>query len=325
MHKGCREVLFAILLGLVIPSLIFAYFDKRVPVNPSDEYKIATSNYQTIEDDDICISVLKDNGNTVMMKLNDYLVSVLLREMPADFEVEALKAQAVVARTYTLRRHLSSNSKHEVASVCTDSGCCQGYYEIDDYLHDGGSLENVQKMKDAVAATDGEVLMYDNKLIEATYFSCSGGMTEDAAAVWGEEIPYLNATSSPGEEHATHHTDTITFTTSEFAEKLGITPPTKAQQWVQNVTYTSGGGVEEIQICDKVFTGTSVRQKLGLYSTAFVISIVGDTVTITTKGFGHRVGMSQYGADAMAVQGSNYQQILAHYYQGTSLVVFDGN
>jgi stage II sporulation protein D len=192
-------------------------------------------------------------------------------------------------------------------------------------LHDGGNRDAVQKIIAAVSSTDGEVLMYDDQLIEATYFSCSGGMTEDAAAVWGQEIPYLTATSSPGEENATHYTDTVTFTTSDLARKLGISQPAGGKPWIEGVTYTPGGGVDEIQLCGKVFRGTEIRQKLGLRSTVFVISVVGDTVTITTKGFGHRVGMSQYGADAMAVQGSTYQQILAHYYQGTNLVVFDGN
>ncbi len=325
MYKRNGEVMFALMLGVVFPFLLFAFLHNHAPDIPQDEQRTEVSTHETANRNVISISVLQENGETVMMDLNDYLVAVLLREMPANFELEALKAQAVVARTYTLRRHLSSNPKHTDAAVCTDSGCCQGYYAIEAYLQGGGNMEAVEKMKDAVSATIGEVLMYDDKLIEATYFSCSGGMTEDAAAVWGEEIPYLTAISSPGEENAAHYTDTVTFTLSECAKRLGVSQPDKGQQWVQSITYTPGGGVDQIQICGKIFDGTAVRQKLGLRSTVFVISVVGDTVTITTKGFGHRVGMSQYGADAMAVQGNTYRQILAHYYQGTNLVVFDGN
>lgn len=325
MHKRSGEIIFAVLLGLVLPSLLSMSLRNNNTTAPLEEYGAETSVKETTDHISVSISVLLENGEIQMMDLNDYLVAVLLREMPADFELEALKAQAVVARTYTLRRHLLTNGKHTNAAVCTDSACCQGYYAAEDYLHDGGNRDAVQKIIAAVSSTDGEVLMYDDQLIEATYFSCSGGMTEDAAAVWGQEIPYLTATSSPGEENATHYTDTVTFTTSDLARKLGISQPAGGKPWIEGVTYTPGGGVDEIQLCGKVFRGTEIRQKLGLRSTVFVISVVGDTVTITTKGFGHRVGMSQYGADAMAVQGSTYQQILAHYYQGTNLVVFDGN
>lgn len=325
MYKRKGEIVFALVMGVVIPHVLFALCHRRVPDTFHWGSMTEPSVCETVSDNVLSVSVLQKNGETKWMDMNDYLVAVLLREMPADFELEALKAQAVVARTYTLRRYLSGNNKHPEAAVCTDSGCCQGYYAVEAYLRNGGSLESVNKMQSAVSSTAGEVLTYDDKLIEATYFSCSGGMTEDAAAVWGEEIPYLIATSSPGEGNAAHYTDTVTFTLSEFTDLLGISAAKQGQQWIQSVSYTNGGGVDQIQICDKMFTGVDIRQKLGLRSTAFVISVVGDTVTITTKGFGHRVGMSQYGADAMAVQGNTYRQILAHYYHGTSLVHFDGN
>ena len=136
-------------------------------------------------------------------------------------------------------------------------------------------------------------------------------------AVWGTDYPYLRATDSPGEEGAAHYTDTVTFTVAEFAEKLGI-----AQVTLGNATYTAGGGVNTISIGGKEFKGTQVRTLLGLRSTAFTIELSGERVTVTTKGFGHRVGMSQYGADAMALEGKSYREILAHYYQGTALTHF---
>ena len=264
------------------------------------------------------------DGSKTEMNLDAYLVGVVLAEMPASFETEALKAQAVVARTYALRRK-EKGGKHSKATVCTDSGCCQGYLSEEKYLDKGGQQDLLSKVKDAVNATAGEVLLYDGALIDATFFSCSGGRTEDAKAVWGADVPYLQSTDSPGEEGATHYVDTETFTLDEFGQLLGAKLTGSTQNWIGEITYTEGGGVDTIFICDQEYKGTAVRQKLGLRSTAFVISIVGSTVTVTTKGYGHRVGMSQYGADAMAVQGKSYAEILAHYYKDTELITYCSN
>ena len=162
----------------------------------------------------------------------------------------------------------------------------------------------VDKVSQAVKETQGQVLLYQGELIEATYFSCSGGRTEDAVAVWGTDIPYLQAQDSPGEEDAEVYMDTVTFPVEDFTYLLGIEPSATGLQ-VDSVTYTRGGGVDTIVISGKEFDGGQMRQLLGLRSTAFAMQIVGETVTITTKGFGHRVGLSQYGAEAMAQSGSS--------------------
>ena len=257
------------------------------------------------------ICVQTEDGNREM-ELDTYVTGVLLGEMPADFEPEALKAQAIVARTYTLK-----SRKHLPALVCTDSSCCQSYCTEEAYLAAGHSGDDLEKIRTAVADTSALVLTYEGKLIEATYFSCSGGRTEDALAVWGTDVPYLQSVESPGEEAAAHYTDTVTFTTEEFGELLGAEIPKDG--WLGKVTYTRGGGVDTVMIAGTPYSGTTVRKRLGLRSTAFVLNQVGNTVTVTTKGFGHRVGMSQYGADAMAVSGYSCQEILAHYYPGTVL------
>jgi stage II sporulation protein D len=185
----------------------------------------------------------------------------------------------------------------------------------------GGSEEALAEAKAAVEATSGLVLTYGGALIEATYFSCSGGSTEEAVAVWGTDFPYLRAVDSPGEENAAHYTDTVSFTLGELEEKLGV----KLQgNWLGLISYTQGGGVDTVVIGGKTFTGKELRTVLGLRSTAFDLEISGDSVTITTKGFGHRVGMSQYGADAMAMSGSSFADILTHYYPGTTLELTNG-
>lgn len=265
------------------------------------------------------ITVLQEDGSVINMSMDIYLTNVLLCEMPVDFHNEALKAQAVVARTYALRRK-TIMPKHSNAAVCTDASCCQGYLSTEAFLYNGGAPEMVEKVKTSVVATDNQVLTYEGKLIDATYFSCSGGMTEDAIAVWGSDVPYLRATESPGEEKATHYVDTVMFNLTEFKEKLHITTHNTV---IDEVSYTNGGGVDTIRIFGHCFKGTEIRQLLGLRSTAFAITVIENTVVITTKGFGHRVGMSQYGAEAMAVSGKDYTQILAHYYNGTELASFN--
>ena len=214
-------------------------------------------------------------------------------------------------------------SKHDQASVCTDSDCCQGYISPEDYIAKGGTEVTIQKIRNAVLDTDAFVLTYDGELIEATYFSCSGGTTEDAVAVWGTDVPYLQSVASPGEEGATHYTDTVTFSSDEFKERLSIESREEASNWIGKVTYTAGGGVDTILIAGKQFRGTEIRKLLGLRSTAFEIRCDHGTFTVTTHGYGHRVGMSQYGADAMAASGSGFEEILAHYYQGTVLEQMD--
>ncbi len=314
-----KEPFIAILLGVVFPTMMFTMvMDKN---RPAKEVVPATSDaattVPTVQFADLEIPVLMEDGYVEVMELDTYITGVVLKEMPASFENEALMAQAVVARTYTLKRN--SAYKHDNAAICTDYSCCQAYCSEEDYLKKGGSVDDLQKVRSAVSATENQVLMYNGQLIEATYFSCSGGMTEDAQAVWGENIPYLQAVESPGEEGASHYTDTVRFPADEFSTLLGQQLTGQPGTWIKQVTYTTGGGVDTIVIGGRKYTGIEIRQLLGLRSTAFVMTAVGNTVTVTTKGFGHRVGMSQYGADAMAVNGANYAEILNHYYPGTQL------
>jgi stage II sporulation protein D len=177
----------------------------------------------------------------------------------------------------------------------------------------------VDKAREAVEATSGLVLTYEGTLIEATYFSCSGGITEDAVAVWGTDFPYLRSVESPGEESAAHYTDTVRYTKSELEEKLGIPLTGDPKSWFSSFQYTAGGGVDTVKVGGILCAGTFLRSKLSLRSTAFTLSADDDGITITTRGFGHRVGMSQYGADVMAVNGSTFEEILAHYYPGATL------
>ncbi len=313
-----KQMVLCFLAGLVVPLLLAAVFQETPPVQDVESESIAVTEGQTQYDSTVHLTVKNKAGNLQQMTLGEYLVGVVLAEMPADFEAEALKAQAVVARTYTCRR--MAGSKHDGAAVCMDSGCCQGFRSAEEYREQGGKTASVEKVRQAVEATDGLVLRYGGALIDATYFSCSGGSTEDAVAVWGQDVPYLQAVESPGEEAAPRYSDSVTFSAAELAGKLGIENRGDPAGWFSDVTYTDGGGVASITVRGKTFSGTGFRSKLGLRSTAFSVAAEGENIVITTRGFGHRVGMSQYGAQAMARQGTGFEEILSHYYTGAELV-----
>lgn len=310
-----NSLLLAIVLVCIFPALALILVEPHI-VEDTAKTAPTAEDLQSEQENAGLVIVLTDAGVT-KMELEEYICCVVLAEMPAEFELEALKAQSVVTRTYTCRR--LSEPKHDTANVCTDESCCQAYVSCEAYVENGGTEEAVEKIRAAVEATAGEVLLYGNELIEATYFSCSGGRTEDAQAVWGTDVPYLQSVESPGEEKAAHYTDSVTFSSQAFCEKLGLSLSEIGASRIGEITYTDGGGVDTIVLGGIPYSGTQVRQLLGLRSTAFVITWAGDSVTVTTKGFGHRVGMSQYGAEAMAVQGASYDAILVHYYQGTVL------
>ena len=312
-----KQMLLSFLAGAVVPLVLAGFFQKTPALPEAESESISPTQIASAQDPATVLTVVNRAGNLQQMDLREYLVGVVLAEMPASFESEALKAQAVVARTYTRKR--MEGGKHGQAAVCMDSGCCQGWRSGEDYLAQGGKQSAVEKVRAAVADTDGLVLRYEGRLIDATYFSCSGGVTEDAVAVWGQDVPYLKSVQSPGEEEAPRFSDTVTFSPGDFAGKLGLSAAGDPGNWFGAVTYTAGGGVETMVIRGKSFSGTQLRSKLGLRSTAFEIQVSGDKITVTTRGFGHRVGMSQYGAQAMAQEGSSFSEILAHYYTGTEL------
>ncbi len=301
--KNHMQILLAILLGIVLPQMCLKMiYPNHVKSKPDSEFETMT----TIQ--------LLDEDRIHTLPVEDYVIGVLLAEIPPHFELEAIKAQAVAARTFALY-HASVASKHGDADVCSSSSCCQGYISVNEYLEKGPN-NAVQTMTKAVQATQGLVATYQNLLIQATYFSSSGGRTEDAVAVWGNDVPYLQSVGSPGEDASNHNFYQQTMDIDEFCQKLGI-----SENWVDigAVQYTDGGGIDVIEINGMAFKGTEVRSKLGLRSTVFAILQVGSSINILTRGFGHRVGLSQYGADAMAAAGCDYEQILKHYYTGVEI------
>ena len=313
-----REVMLSVVMAVILPGILLNWpMEEMIPEETEFRPIDPQQSHSRVR---LTMRLRHVDGTVEEMDMDEYLVGVVLAEMPSTFEAEAKMAQSVAARTFA-RKAWVTGGKHGDGSVCDQSTCCQAYLTGEQYLELGGSEKAIAQARAAVEATSGYVLTYEGELIEATYFSCSGGSTEDAAAVWGTDYPYLRAVDSPGEEAAAHHRDTVSFTKTELGKKLGVLI---TGNWLGNSTYTAGGGVRTITIGGTIFTGKEIRSILGLRSTAFTLEEIGEEVRFTTRGFGHRVGMSQYGADAMAVSGSSWQEILNYYYPGTTLELTNG-
>lgn len=317
MDKKWKPVVVAVALGVVLPQVLLSAV-KPVEKTPPTQQSTQQPTQQSPVQSNTYLPVQTAKNSVHVMELEQYVLGVVLAEMPAEFHEEALKAQAVVARTYALRR-LSRQDRHEEVAVCASPECCQAYKSREEFLQKGETVAGFEKIAKAVEQTKGQVLTYDGELIEATYFSCSGGRTEDAVAVWGEVIPYLQAVDSPGEEKADKYWNSVHFTAEEFEDALGRELSGSPQNWLGKRTFTPGDGVQTMVIGGITYTGTRLRELLKLNSTAFSMTVENGGITIETLGKGHRVGMSQYGADAMAQSGSTYSEILMYYYQGTRI------
>lgn len=323
MNPNIRQMAVSFLMGLLVPLFMLHFRGREESFSTPQTMPVTQpteATAQPTEGRQINVQLL--DGSIVAMELETYVVGVILGEMPAYFEMEALKAQAVVARTYTLKRQ-EEGIRHPMGAVCVNSNCCQAYVTEVSYLANGATEAALEKIRLAVSQTAGQVLTYQGALIEATYFSCSGGKTEDAAAVWGSDVPYLQSVPSPGEEQAAKYTAEAFYELADLQQRLGISLSGEPGGWVRGVTYTEGGGVASLNIGDRRFTGVELRKLLGLNSTVFSVEAKPEGVLFTTWGHGHRVGMSQYGADAMALDGKTYDQILLYYYRGTRIDKID--
>ena len=258
------------------------------------------------------------------MELEEYLVGVVAAEMPASFPLEALKAQAVAARSYTLYHALHDGCRSGGADVCTDSSCCQAFCSDARMREKWGSdyKENREKVERAVFETAAEVLLYEGAPIEALYHSASGGSTENVEDVYSASLPYLRAVMSTAEAGTARIVGTKRLTREAFAELINESLPEAEldgrmlERQVEVEKAAASGRVQRIRLGGARITGRQMRALLSLDSTLFTISYSGDEVVISTKGYGHGVGMSQTGANAMALGGRSYREILAYYYTG---------
>jgi stage II sporulation protein D len=275
--------------------------------------------------DSMQISVFNVKENKLQkMDLEEYVLGVLAAEMPSKFDMEALKAQALAARTYTLMKTKSFGGKgcdkHPGADICTDFAHCQAFADPE-------SIDfNYDKYKEAILATKGEVIVYDNALIQAVFHSTSGGKTENSEDIWTSKVPYLRSVSSEYEDDSPKFITDRDIKVSDFIAAMKkidskVQLSSKSiQNQVKVLDRSEGGRITRISVGGKVLSGSAVRSALGLNSSNFNISYQGETMKFTVTGNGHGVGLSQYGADGMAQKGSKYDEIVKHYYQGVEIV-----
>jgi len=274
-------------------------------------------------------------GAVETLALHDYLVGVVAAEMPASFPEEALKAQALAARTYTLYKltlyedGMALPAEHAGAQLCDDPAHCKAYCAVSEAASAlwGGEAERYRACIEAsVTDTDGLVAVFEGRPIAAVFHAASGPFTEAAVDVWGSATPYLQSVESPGGAESGRYTATVTMGQQAFREAvLQAYPeavfPEDPSQWFKASRRSDAGGIIDVAVGGVRVSGTAIRQMAGLNSTNFRIQIEGDDLIFTTTGYGHGVGMSQYGARALALTGYSFDRIIKHYFTGVELLL----
>jgi len=294
-------ILFLIILNTIIPILFINIFNNVGEDLISSSFDIS-----------LYITETKEIRN---IPIEEYIAQVVYAEMPASFELEALKSQAIATRSYTYKKLETKN--HDKTDLCTDVGHCQAWRSSDE-------TENYKKVLQAVEETKGKVATYNGGIINAVYHASSGGYTEDAINVWNGKENYLISVESPNEDRIMSNFETkLVLKKKDFFTKLGMNSNQKAN--IQVLSRTKGDRVKEININDKIFTGNEIREIFNLRSSNFEVSCKINDIIFDVKGYGHGVGMSQWGAQVMALEGKNYEQIIKHYYPGVEIEIITNN
>ena len=300
-----KKILMIILLIVFIPYIIISVFLKE------EEIQFEFTN-------NMIVRVFRDNTKQIeLVPFEEYVTGVLAGEMPVTFNMEALKAQAVAARTYVMKKmEKMVNNEYDIIDTVANQ-----VYLDDNYLKSvwkGEYVSKINKLKTAVIETEGQYLTYNNKIIEAFFFSTSVGMTENSEDVFSSKVPYLRSIKSEWDRDVSPvFIDTFNFSLDEFYNKLGLEYKETIKTEVLKTTST--GRIKSIKINNRTFTGSEVFSKLSIRSTYFSITQENKKVVVKTKGYGHGVGMSQYGAEGMARAGYTYDEILKYYYQGVNI------
>lgn len=291
------------------------------PQDISDVSAESAAETSAIPDADT-VTVLID-GTPTELSLESYVEGVTAAEIPADFPREALRAQAIAARTYALCKLSRGRSDaHPDADLCDDYRHCAAYRSPTVSVFGSDGLSPIRA---AVRDTEGEILTSEGAPIAAVFHCVSGPRTESAADVWGEDVPYLQSVVSPGGTAFDDYESAVTVPADEFREKAGAAYPSAdlsgaPSTWFKASVRSDAGGIKTVKLGGVTVEGTAVRELFGLRSTNFTITTTDDSLTFHTIGYGHGVGLSQYGAKYMAENGADYRGILAHYYPGTELV-----
>lgn len=315
-----------VLLFLVPPTLVGPFqpelFSGETPMDETEGDFFAGGE----RDGQITLRIL--SGDEVeTMDLGTYLVGVVRAEMPASFEPEALKAQAVAARTYTLHKIKQRGNHGDAADLCTDPGCCQAYLEAVQARQNWGEKADVyeSKVEEAVHTTDGQVVLYGGEPILAVFHSSSAGRTRAAGEVWVNDLPYLQAVESPEQgETIPQYYSRVEISLEDFRNRVqSLWPEVEfsagAENWLSQAVTDEAGSVVSLDVGGVRVKGTELRSALGLRSACFTWETQGDKLVFFVTGYGHGVGLSQYGANRMAESGATWQEILTHYYTGVTV------
>lgn len=334
MKKFLLYLISFILIFFIIPAML----TKRTASTVSQENDNVSlqSNVEEIQDQKQenyeyskygTITLLhKKTGETEQVNIDDYLCNVVSAEMPADYEIEALKAQAIVARTYTVYKIL--NKKHDNADICDDSTCCQAWISKEDRLarwEESKRESNWQKISDVVNSTKGKIITYDNNPINAFFHSNSGGVTEVPVNVWGGTgYPYLQSVQTSGEDIYSQYASEVILSQEELLNKLkekynDILIDFSNSEDIKILEYTESTRVKTVKFGNHELSGVEARTIFGLKSTNFEITRKDNNIKFSVKGYGHGVGMSQTGADSMAKQGATADDIITHFYTGVEI------
>ncbi|MCI8361985.1 MAG: stage II sporulation protein D [Clostridia bacterium] len=327
MKKIALYILVFILICFIIPIIFTNNKIQNVSKEITNENEITPNtydykNYKTIK------LLHSSTGQIEELNLDDYLYGVVASEMPANFELEALKAQAVVARTYTIYKIINDGKKHEGANICDNSNCCQAWITKEDRLarwEENVRDSNWNKIVEAVNSTQGKIITYEGKPINAFFHSNSGGTTETTANVWGGTgYPYLQSVETSGEDTYSQYSSEVTLTKKNFIDKIkekhaNFEIDFNVADCIKILEYTEGNRVKKVKIGNLELSGVEVRTILGLKSANFTVTIEGENIKFKVTGYGHGVGMSQTGADSMAKSGSNYEEIIKHFYTGVEI------
>lgn len=332
MKKEFASTIFFSLLILLFMILAPTVIIKSMPAKAISEEVIPptvdeNNNFINLEGNEIVKVYITSEDKIVEVPIEEYVKSVVSGEMPASFSDEALKAQAVAARTYIAAKRLKPCDIAEGGDVC-DTTHCQVYISKESRIEkwESNANENWEKISKAVEDTKGKILSYNNELVlYPQFFSTSSGMTENSIDVFSGDIPYLVSTESTGEEVAPKYESEIAFNISEFVDKINEKYPDakltsdNLEGNIEVLSRSNAGGVKEIRFGETKVKGTDFRLAFGLNSTNFEYIINSDEIVFKCKGYGHGVGMSQWGANIMAKNGSSYEEILKHYYTGIDL------
>lgn len=308
---------------VLLPAVLVHYFSIGEPSNLSNG---SQGSFTGKKAQQIPIAVYREQNKKIeTIPLETYITGVVAAEMPAEFELEALKAQAMAARTYVIKRLLEKRfTDVPKGAHVTDTVKHQVYLDLEQLKDRWGDQYEwkLKKIRQAVEETAGIVLTYQGQPIDATFFSTSNGFTENASEYWEKQIPYLKSVASPWDIESPRFEEQVTMSIGELQEKLGVRLAAQAisqGSWYQVLEKTTGNRIGRVRIGDKEFSGREFREKLGLNSSSFSLRIANGQVIITTRGYGHGVGMSQWGANGMAKKGNSAEQIVKYFYQGISL------